>query len=92
MNDGGPAFPTSGMTLEAYHAGVAGQGMTLRDWFAGQALAVIAAESRACPVDIISRGQKAILEWRDECNREDVALCYKIADAMLAERDKGRRD
>lgn len=35
-NNGGPAFPTTGLTTEAYHAGVAGPGMTLRDWFAGQ--------------------------------------------------------
>jgi hypothetical protein len=32
INDGGPAFPFKGYAGETY-------GMTLRDWFAGQALA-----------------------------------------------------
>lgn len=35
INDGGPAFPT---TKPLEHWGDPNQGMTLRDWFAGQAL------------------------------------------------------
>ena len=34
INDGGPAFPESGERGKAS----GGEGMTLRDWFAGQAL------------------------------------------------------
>ena len=33
INDGGPAFPITENGLQGYN------GMTLRDWFAGQALA-----------------------------------------------------
>jgi hypothetical protein len=34
IHDGGPAFPTDNHPMEKLHGG-----MTLRDWFAGQALA-----------------------------------------------------
>lgn len=37
IKDGGPAFPVTGMT--GLGAVVKAGGMTLRDWFAGQALA-----------------------------------------------------
>lgn len=36
IDDGGPAFPTKGLAFEI-------PGMSLRDWFAGQALAGIIA-------------------------------------------------
>ena len=40
MNDGGPAFPT-----DAYHEEhLQHEGMRLRDWFAGQALAGMIAD------------------------------------------------
>ena len=58
-DDGGPAFP---------------QNCSLRDWFAGQALAGAVAS--------ISH----LVQWQDD---EQVAFCYKVADAMLAERAKG---
>lgn len=57
--DGGPAFPH---TWRDDH----GEGMSLRDWFAGQALAGINANTAA----------------------DAAALCYAIADAMLAARSK----
>lgn len=47
-------------------------GMTLRDWFAGQALTAWLADG--CP-----RGDDAVM----------AAECYVIANAMLAERQKG---
>lgn len=39
INDGGPAFPITEQGLQGYN------GMSLRDWFAGQALAGLAAAS-----------------------------------------------
>lgn len=67
INDGGPAFPASN------EANVNGQtGMTLRDWFAGQALA----GEMAC--EVVGNGQMTQVAER----------CYMIADAMLAEREK----
>ena len=71
INDGGPALPTA----DAYHP--SGQiaygrkGMTLRDWFAGQALAGLLsgpAEEGAMAPD-----RKAV-------------LAYQFADAMIAAR------
>lgn len=60
--DGGPAFPTD--TLD---------GMTLRDWFAGQALA----------------GMMAGKVWESLVIRDyPEAEAYRMADAMLAERNK----
>ena len=60
--DGGPAFPTAEL-----------DGMTLRDWFAGQALAGIL----ACPV-VVKLGREESV----------TRVAYKIADAVLAEREK----
>lgn len=60
-DDGGPAFPV----------GLLG-GMSLRDWFAGQALA-----------GITTRNQ---LTGETICDK--VRWCYQYADRMLAERKK----
>ena len=74
-NDGGPAFPVPrqnfghGVTLECEH-----MGLTLRDWFAGQALGdVITCCQRGF---IAASGPKAIAQ-----------TAYEIADAMLAARN-----
>lgn len=64
-----PAFPCVGYGLsgDSYLQ----EGMTLRDWFAGQALAGIAA-----------RGMPA-----GHANGKDTAtVCFALADAMLAAR------
>ncbi len=65
-NDGGPAYPVAFTTTPL-------QGMTLRDWFAGQVLCHNA----------------EINTWsRDEDVDSVVAHCYRVADAMLKERSK----
>jgi len=52
VNTSGPAFPS--------HGGIAEQGMTLRDWFAGQALAGLAEESyEAADAMLAAREAKA---------------------------------
>lgn len=73
--DGGPAFPQ----LQQYRDPIGGAihtasegGMTLRDWFAGQALA------GNCGYPTNEGTVVAAL----------VSEAYAIADAMLAERDK----
>jgi hypothetical protein len=63
------AFPTTA-PLDGW--GDPAQGMTLRDWFAGQALAGFMANKRR-PTTIAL---------------DDAEWCYRIADAMLAEREK----
>ena len=82
-NDGGPAFPCPANPDEGHTSPITGEwvdtsefaaastGMTLRDWFAGQALAgLVTLESRL-----------------DKEPAEDAALAYRIADAMLAARE-----
>jgi len=70
-NDGGPAFPSEqghtpfGTWNQTYESG-----MTLRDWFAGQALIGIATNPGGLDTDTG--------EW--------ASLAYHVADKMLAER------
>jgi hypothetical protein len=70
-NDGGPAFPvlreTENPNIPLF---MASSGMTLRDWFAGQALA---------SNNISEHNQ---IDWADRV----AAQAYLIADAMLAAR------
>ena len=73
INDGGPAFPfvswqsPNGMVSTAHT-----NGMTLRDWFAGQALA----------------GLLANVGFTGEVTYDGLAYdAYRIADAMLAARE-----
>jgi len=69
INDGGPAFPC----VDA--RGFVSTGMTLRDWFAGQALAGIMANP------------KMLLAI--ESMKQDPATCaYDVASFMMAERDE----
>ena len=78
INDGGPAFPVAVDKL------LVSEGMSLRDWFAGQALAGIGASDleRSC---IWQR-------FSDEVPSPDgiSELCYMMADAMLKEKDTTR--
>jgi len=67
--DGGPAFP-----IPAH--GVNSDGMTLRDYFAGQALQGM----------IASHGL-AHSAWNTAAPDANASLAYQIADAMLAARD-----
>ena len=73
INDGGPAFPVTGCVHPNDNAIV---GMTLRDYFAGQALAGLC-------VRAADDGQRT--EWRFQLIA-NVAL--KVADAMLAARER----
>ena len=68
---GGPAFPAK-QVLDDEAAEVS-EGMTLRDWFAGQALAGLWGD----PVIIFSGDLP-----------KAAGYCYRMADAMIAERSK----
>lgn len=68
INDGGPAFACA---AENGHQA----GMTLRDWFAGQAL-----DGMMAKYGTNSEGGAALT----------AIVCYAAADAMLAEREKAK--
>jgi hypothetical protein len=76
-NNGGPAFPSErgrwpdGNWNQTYESG-----MTLRDWFAGQALAGLAS----------AHDQKGL--WQG-ATPEAAFEAYKLADAMLEARKRG---
>jgi hypothetical protein len=73
INDGGPAFPISipGCGDNGMH------GMSLRDWFAGQAMAAYIMHLGAMQIHAS--------ENIDECT----AQSYRLADYMLAARSHG---
>lgn len=73
LNDGGPAFPT---LMKAGDVAVAEGGMSLRDWFAGQALIGLMSDPGLRPS---STGEFEHMARR----------LFQVADAMLAERAKG---
>lgn len=75
INDGGNAFPASHHEVAISETA----GMSLRDWFAGQALTEFA--------NFISVQRSA------ETSKIVAALCYQMADAMLAARtNRGEED
>ena len=72
-NDGGPAFPVADSHHASGQVQYGSNGMTLRDYFAGQALAGLWANPR---------------EDYAGTTREDKAVeSYRQADAMLAARE-----
>ena len=98
-NDGGPAFPVPADHFEQrIHPDW--RGMTLRDWFAGQAMAAMVASHQKHNLDERTRGggeslwdytMPAIedLEYDPENGPEQIArVAYVVADAMLAARNQ----
>ena len=77
IKDGGPAFPGPSFTRGGNPNGHA-MGMSLRDWFAGQALAGIYANS----------GDDSPAGAHGRCAKE----AYDAADAMLATRTAGEKE
>jgi hypothetical protein len=74
--DGGPAFPVEmGSQANQYFSS---QGMSLRDWFAGQALDTL-----------INKSEDRDGGW---CVHTVAAGAYALADAMLAARKEGGDD
>ena len=69
--NGGPAFPINDLN--------AWEGMSLRDYFAGQALSGL-----VIGIEIANEGESKLLPVS--------TAAYKIADAMLAEKKKGEID
>ena len=74
MKDGGSAFPNINILPE-------NQGLTVRDYFAGQALAGMCADWLNMPDES---------ELPPDVSRVELVtdFCYQIADAMIAAREK----
>lgn len=82
-NDGGPAFPMPNFTDRGEHTHWGDRGMTLRDWFAGQALiGVLSNHSLLLKIDV---GAGASVSTREAA----AIYAYGLADSMLTERNKG---
>ena len=71
-NDGGPAFPSAQLT----------RGMSLRDYFAGQALTVVVNMAAWTP-ELAPR-----LAGHETVEHKFAFNAYRLADAMIAEREK----
>lgn len=71
-NDGGPTFPHQFESAQGHPRFEESTGMSLRDWFAGQALAGL----HANPI------------WDDASHATAAQVCFDAADAMLAQREK----
>lgn len=95
--DGGPAFPHAkqGETWVMGEHGCAvpvmeaAPGMSLRDWFAGQALPAVERVMRTADPRVLQ--QSALAEGfpiTESTDRYIAFRAYRIADAMLAERVK----
>ena len=73
--NGGPVHPHPGLGDPRFKVRKGDEGMNLRDWFAGQAL--------ACVYQRFDNGS--------DPSSEDIAMqAYLIADAMLVEREETR--
>ena len=92
IDDGGPAFPRPGSNWDEgpysrkYDPAV--RGMSLRDWFAGQALAALVQKRPLLDREGV-HGPKFTDADLVVFNRDMAITAYQYADAMLAERKRG---
>lgn len=91
--DGGPAFPAAIAITEAGDVYHGYDGMTLRDWFAGQAILTAYNDLRADERDETRRtlnSGKELLPFSDVYTHPDhiAEVAYDIADSMIVERNR----
>jgi len=90
INDGGPAFPQPNHIVdtdrgrEEARGWMQDSGMTLRDWFAGQALNGSLASQN--PKSFWAFAGNPDETNSDKAKKGIAVLCYEIADAMLKAR------
>ena len=84
INDGGPAFPVQSIYSEDH--GTNSRGMTLRDYFVGQALAGISPNIEA-EVDKLNPDGKYFDQRLSEWYQCAAIRAYCYADAMIAARE-----
>src|SRR5690348_16553258 len=94
--DGGPAFPCNAMDELRQDVGTLSEriiregtdghpGMTLRDYFAGQALAGFMAQPD--PRIFTGNDPEKLAQWRRAISASDALCAYVVADAMIAARE-----
>ena len=81
INDGGPAFPTPDVYHPNGQVQYGSNGMTLRDWFAGQALVALLGNNETL-VSLKGKKEQYALSFPEAMTK----YCYQAADAMLKER------
>lgn len=85
IDNGGPAFPNPALADENFQPAYDVSGMSLRDWFAGQALAGGSVDATATEAELarLFPGSRSV-------TKQEVVACraYLIADAMLAARSR----
>ena len=89
INDGGPAFPVPSVSWKEKGedcVAIGTRGMTLRDWFAGQALAGVVPGIEH-EVDKINPDSKYYDQRSDQLHQCAAIRAYCYADAMLAARE-----
>lgn len=88
MNTGGPAFPMAPVGTGDPRDGMAGgsEGMSLRDWFAGQALDGLMSQDDDRSFTGVQSDAEAVEAWRRKLALWDARQCYRYADAMLLAR------
>lgn len=79
IKDGGAAFPGASVYAGEEHKFVNIGGMTLRDYFAGQALAGMMSGLEPCRDDCRCKSHVPDARYAEEA--------YDVADAMLAQRE-----
>ena len=87
IDTGGPAFPQPtivGINGEVHDFGSPSLGMTLLDWFAGQAMQGLIASG--CIVPCRSTTPEGIEAERKAYAKEVATSSYRYADAMIAAR------
>lgn len=83
--DGGPAFPVTASTGDPRDGVYCRDGMSLRDWFAGQALSGLCSNanvigySASCGFEIVNTDQIGL-----------AAFSISLADAMIAARKEAK--
>lgn len=76
--DNPPAFPLQAYAMDAHRWSYGQEGMTLRDYFAGQA-------AQPLLMDLLKQEQELSLE---QASRRIALAAYGYADAMLKERGR----
>jgi len=92
INDGGPAFPLSGPIGQegrTENAAVVCPGMTLRDYFAAQAMSGLIGDGIVnASIPSLANATGLDAAWRNEIIQAATKSAYDLADAMIAQRNK----